>query len=54
MRIAYFDEAGTAKESQEPYLVVGGLLIHGDQEWQLIEVARKQIIDTFVPPSLRT
>ena len=53
VRIAYFDEAGTAKEKQEPYLVVGGVLIHGDQEWQPIEFACDMIVETLVPPELR-
>ncbi len=53
MRIAYFDEAGTSKEAQEPYLVVGGALIHGDREWQPIEFACDMIIETLVPPELR-
>jgi hypothetical protein len=49
MRIAYFDEAGVAHEAQEPYLVVGGVLIHGDQQWQPVEYRAKKIIETHVP-----
>jgi Protein of unknown function (DUF3800) len=53
VRIAYFDEAGTANELQEPFLVVGGVLIHGDTEWHPIEVASNEIIASMVPPELR-
>jgi hypothetical protein len=53
VRIAYFDEAGTSKPSAEPYLVVGGVLIHGDTEWQPVESAMLQIKETLVPPKLR-
>ena len=53
MRIAYFDEAGLASEEQEPFLVVGGLMIHGDREWQPIEHHLEQIIVSRVPAELR-
>ncbi|MGO9602794.1 MAG: DUF3800 domain-containing protein [Candidatus Binataceae bacterium] len=53
MRIAYFDEAGTAKEKQEPYLVVGGVMIHGDTQWRDIEIALKLIAEAIVPAQIR-
>jgi hypothetical protein len=54
LRIAYFDEAGTATVRQEPYLVVGGVLIHGDTQWQPIEKAFLKIREALVPPKLQT
>jgi hypothetical protein len=53
VRIAYFDEAGTASETQEPYLVVAAVAIHGDTEWQPIEHHAHQIIQTLVPEELQ-
>jgi hypothetical protein len=44
VRIAYFDEAGPAS--------VGGILVHGDTEWQPLEHACNKIIATFVPEEL--
>ncbi len=52
VRIAYFDEAGVAKEKQEPFLVVGGVLIHGDSEWQPIEICFNAILAT-IPSEIR-
>jgi hypothetical protein len=54
MRVAYFDEAGIAAEAQEPYLVVGGVLIHGDDQWQPVEMRAHQIVQNLVPEALRT
>jgi len=54
VRIADFDEAGIAAESQEPYLVVGGLLNHEDVQWQPIEIRAHQIVQNYlVPEGLR-
>jgi hypothetical protein len=53
VRIAYFDEAGTALESQEPFMVVGGVLVHGDTQWLPIESHTRKIIDTYVPEALQ-
>jgi hypothetical protein len=54
VRIAYFDEAGTASEIQEPYLVVAAVAIHGDTEWHPIEHHAHQIIQTLVPAELHS
>jgi hypothetical protein len=53
VRIAYFDEAGVSHERQEPFLVVGGVLIHGDVEWNPIEIALGAIKEARVPPELK-
>jgi hypothetical protein len=53
VRIAYFDEAGIAHEKQEPYLVVAGVMIHGDSQWFPVELQAQRIIDAQVPASLR-
>jgi hypothetical protein len=53
VRIAYFDEAGTASETQEPYLVVAATAIHGDTEWHPIEHHAAQIVQTLVPAELQ-
>jgi Protein of unknown function (DUF3800) len=53
VRVAYFDEAGVADEKQEPYLVVAGVMIHGDDQWFPVENQAQQIVDTQVPESLR-
>jgi len=52
MRIAYFDEAGTASEEQEPFAVVSGIAIHGDTQWHAIETDLKTIITSQVPEEL--
>jgi len=53
VRIVYFDEAGTSSNVQEPYLVVAGIIVHGDTQWLPIETYQRQIIDTLVPQELR-
>jgi hypothetical protein len=53
VRIAYLDEAGTSSETAEPFLVVGGVLIQGDNDWYPVEANANQIIKNYVPASLR-
>ena len=37
VRLIYLDEAGISNPAHEPFLVVAGILIHGDKQWKLIE-----------------
>jgi hypothetical protein len=53
VRIAYLDEAGTSSETAEPFLVVGGVLVHGDNDWYPVETHANQIIKNYVPATLR-
>jgi hypothetical protein len=53
VRIAYFDEAGTASETQEPFTVVGGVLLQGDTQWHPLEVHLQKLIGSYVPKELQ-
>jgi hypothetical protein len=34
VRLAYLHEAGISKTTDEPYLVVAGIILHGDEHWR--------------------
>lgn len=53
MRLAYLDEAGISKRDQEPYLVVAGVIIDGDGNWQAIERHLKSLVRRHVPEQER-
>jgi Protein of unknown function (DUF3800) len=49
VRLAYLDEAGISDVQQEPYLVVAGVILNGDQDWQPIERHLKSISRRHLP-----
>jgi hypothetical protein len=61
-RFVYLDEAGTSNKTQEPWLVVGGAIVHGDHQIDklysaLAEISRKHVPEEKTvgacPPYLR-
>jgi len=36
VRMIYFDAAGLSNPKHEPYIVVAGVIIHGDRQWKPI------------------
>lgn len=51
MRLAYLDEAGISNPRQEPYLVVAGIILNGDQDWQPLERHLRSIARRHLPGS---
>lgn len=49
MRIAYLDEAGVSNPTQEPYLVVAGIILHADEHWRPIEEHMRAIGKRYLP-----
>jgi len=49
MRLVYLDEAGVSNPQQEPHLVVAGVILNGDQDWQPIDRHLKSICRRFLP-----
>jgi hypothetical protein len=49
VRIAYLDEAGISNRSQEPYLVVAGIILHGDEQWRPLEERLRAIGKRYLP-----
>lgn len=49
VKLAYFDEAGTASLSQEPICVVAAALIDGDRQWRGLEMHIRSIANLLVP-----
>lgn len=49
MRLVYFDEAGIGPLSQEPICVVAAVLIDGDEQWRILEMHIRSIINRLVP-----
>lgn len=43
VRITYLDESGTSSRQQEPYIVVGGVLVHGDHQLNKLRLALGEI-----------
>lgn len=49
MRLAYLDEAGISNIEHEPYLVVAGVILDGDQDYQPLERHLKSIARRYLP-----
>lgn len=49
MRLIYLDEAGTSHPGQEPFLVVAGVVVHGDEQWKLIEDDLTNLVAETIP-----
>ena len=47
MRIAFLDEAGRSR--QEPTIVVGGIVIHGDRTYRKLVDRLREIAEQFIP-----
>lgn len=37
MRMVFLDEAGTGNPSEEPWVVVAGVIVHADRQWKALE-----------------
>jgi len=53
VRLAYFDEAGVSRAREEPFLVVSGVLIHGDNQLARVEQALDTLVEKHVPKEQR-
>lgn len=49
VRLIYIDEAGVSNPSQEPYLVVSGVILNGDQDWHQIDRHVKSLVRKHIP-----
>lgn len=49
VRLAYFDESGMSSKTQEPWVVVGGALVHGDHQLTKLELALEAIVNEHIP-----
>jgi hypothetical protein len=50
MRLTYIDEAGISNPTQEPWVVVAGVIVDADR--QLVHLERKldKLIGRYIPP----
>lgn len=53
MRIVYIDEAGTSNKTDEPFLVVAGVLVHGDHQLNKLNAALQDILRKHIPEADR-
>jgi hypothetical protein len=53
VRLVYFDEAGIGSLADEPITVVAAVIIHGDDEWSVVEGHIDSIINDLVPADSR-
>ncbi|GJD34002.1 DUF3800 domain-containing protein [Methylobacterium aerolatum] len=49
MQLVYLDEAGISRRSDEPYVVVAGVIVNADQKWKSIEDRFIDLTDKYVP-----
>jgi hypothetical protein len=50
MRLAYVDEAGIGNPAHEPYLVVAGVIIHGNGQLAQVRSQLGKIVRKWIPP----
>jgi len=48
-RFVYMDEAGTSNKAHEPWLVVGGVIVHGDHQLDNLYNALAEILQKHLP-----
>lgn len=49
----FLDAAGTSNPKHEPYVVIAGVIIHGDQHWKAIGDHLSALADKYAPPDRR-
>ena len=49
VRIAYLDEAGISNPKHEPWLVVGGIILHADEHWRPLDEHFRAIGRRYLP-----
>ena len=52
VRLTYLDEAGIS--SSEPFAVVAGVIVHGDEQLGLVESGLQSIVEAVIPPPDQT
>ena len=53
VRLVYIDEAGLSKSSQEPFLVVAGVVVHSDNKLNLVEQHLRKLVKKHIPEHQR-
>lgn len=49
VRLAYLDEAGVGNIQEDPYLVVAGIILNGDQDWRPLQRYIKGLRRKYLP-----
>jgi hypothetical protein len=49
VRIAYLDEAGISNPAHEPWIVVGGIILHADEHWRPLEEHFRALARRYLP-----
>ena len=52
-RFAYLDEAGISNKAQEPWLVVGGVLVHADDQLNKVITELDGVVERHIPEKFR-
>lgn len=52
-RFVYLDESGIANPAQEPWVVVGGIIVEPDRHWMALEERLRDLADEYAPPEHR-
>ena len=53
VRLIYVDEAGISNKEQEPFLVVGAVIVHADDQLDGVERHFSQLVADWIPPEHR-
>jgi hypothetical protein len=53
VRMIFFDAAGLSNPLHEPYIVVAGVIIHGDKQWKPLGDYLAAMADEYAPPEHR-
>lgn len=53
MRMIFFDAAGTSNPQHEPYIVVAGVILHGDRQWKPLGDYLAAMADEYCPKEHR-
>jgi len=54
VRIVYLDESGTSKRTEEPTVIVAGVIVHGDHQLNKLRVALAKVMEDHIPEPERS
>jgi len=49
VRLTFLDEAGISNREEEPIVVIGGIIVHGDFQYKSLRSPVQQVIDNYIP-----
>jgi hypothetical protein len=53
VRLTFLDEAGISNPTQEPIVVIAGIVVHGDVQYKPLRARIQKVVEDWIPPQDR-